>query len=156
MRTENPNFSPLAWFGIVTAALWFWSSPLPSAFARKMYAAPLFEESAAAPTRTSAYVSPLSRPTETALPNWDPGVVWMIVRSGVFVPEPVKDEPLKRLIRPNVFGGVGAATVISPTIRSSRASLSIFPVAIDQPNRPFVLLNGARMRSAVEIGRAHV
>src|SRR5207245_1793525 len=85
----------------------FWSSPLPSAFARKMYAAPLPKENAGAPTRTSAYVSPLSLPTDTALPNWDPAVVWMIVRSGVFVPEPVRDDPLKRLIRPNVFGGAG-------------------------------------------------
>src|SRR3989442_1596527 len=72
MRTENPNFSPLAWFGIVTLALWFWSRPVPSAFARKMYAAPLFVESAEAPTRTSAELSPFRRPTEAELPRREP------------------------------------------------------------------------------------
>src|SRR2546426_8725236 len=71
----------------------------------------------------------------------------MIVLSGVLVPEPVKEEPLNRLILPKVFAP--EVTVISPTIRSSFVTLSIFPVARDQPKRPFVSLSGARVRSGV-------
>src|SRR5213594_141229 len=112
-----------------------------------MYAAPLLEERKGAPARTSEYVSPFSRPTATARPNCDPAVVCMIVLSGVFVPDPVREEPLNKLILPNVF--IPAVTVVSPTMRSSFVSLSICPLAMDIPKCPFVLLKGANVRSGV-------
>src|SRR3972149_3498266 len=77
--------------------------------------------------------------------------MFTIHESGVFVPEPVRLEPLNRLIRPYACTPASGVHSGSPTMRSSLESLSIFPAARYQPNRPFtlVLLNGASVRLGV-------